>query len=521
MNKNDFAQALIKTENGMIKGIVGKSVKVFKGIPYAKAPVGNLRWKPPVPVGKWSGVRSALHFGSEPIQDIDYDQSTDMYGIASGASYSEDCLYLNIYTPAKDANEKLPVFFWIHGGGFNSGASSQSLYPGEDLAERGNMIVVTINYRLGIFGFLSCDELDEEQEGCSGNYGIMDQTLALQWVKRNINVFGGDSENICIAGQSAGAVSTGLQLFHEKASGLFRRAIIQSGPLLGKNFPFLTKQDAQKKTKKFLEFAGKSTLDELRILDAWELFDLELKFRSIEGPYVFWPCIDGKVLKKHPIELIESGQYNKVDLICGATSEEFSDEKMLISTEQFKKLIQMYWPKDAEKLLNRYLHSDNMSAGNSFIHLLNDSFVCEVIEMAKEVFRTSSRNVYCYYFSHPIQHEYASFYGAPHSAELPYLFGRKNYGGILPWHKCFWKAEDYEFSERLIQMWSSFVHGNAPSMDWEGNNPGFVMNLGEKIGPLDQSVWERLKLQNIVMSCISCDKLKLSENLSSILRNVV
>lgn len=516
LTDKDFQRALVRTMNGLIKGIDHKDMKIFKGIPYAKPPVGKWRWSAPVPIENWSGVRSAMHFGSEPIQGIDYDPAVDLYGIASGTSYSEDCLYLNIYTPAKSADAKLPVLFWIHGGGFNSGASSQTLYPGEMLAKKGNMIVVTTNYRLGIWGFFSHSELDSEQNGTSGNYGLMDQAMALKWVKENIAAFGGNPDAICIGGQSAGAISVGLQLFNREVKGLFTGAIIQSGPILEKNFPIYTKEEAQEIADDFLHFTGSKSVAELRELDAWQLFEYESKFRAEKGAFSFWPCIDENVLEGHPIVLIKQKRYHPVNLLCGTTSEEFIEPAMKIPPEKFVKFVNSRFGTFADKMLHLYTYSDVRESSKSFVHLLNDSLIWESLTMASDFTNESEKKAYCYYFTRPVRHEDAEFWGAPHSAELPFLFQRKNYGGPSPWHECMWTEKDMAFSDEMIHMWSEFVHGHRPKKEWESFNTGFVMELGEEIVPLNSVVKKRIGIQSEIIKHISANKLRLNEIISDV-----
>ncbi len=281
----DWKDAAACTDCGWLKGYVQEELRVFKGIPYAAPPVGELRWRPPQPAHRWSGLRMATQFGGEPVQG-ERDEPD-----LSRAHRSEDCLYLNIYSPATDADDRLPVFVWIHGGGYTGGASSQNLYFGEALARKG-IVVVTINYRLGLFGFFCHPELIAESEhGACGNYGLMDQTEALRWVKRNIAGFGGDPDAVTIAGQSAGAGSVGAQLTSPHAEGLFRSACVQSGPIYWHKMP--AAEEAAKTGEAMAHEIGAPSLAGLRALPALDLFD-KYKKSGVRFP----PVADGWFLPK-------------------------------------------------------------------------------------------------------------------------------------------------------------------------------------------------------------------------------
>ena len=505
MERNLY-NAFVKVQEGWLKGKVQGKIKIFKGIPYAKAPVGKLRWQPPVPMESWSHVHSALHFGPEPVQAIDYDARTECYGIASGNVYSEDCLYLNVYTPADTSNEKLAVFFWIHGGGFCSGASSQTLYPGEKLAEQAHMIVVTVNYRLGIFGFFQ-----EKDQGKSGNYGFMDQNLALKWVRENISVFGGDQNKICIAGQSAGSLSVGALLFSKGAKGLFQRAILESGPILGRNLPFRQREEAVKDTEEFMRAAGVSSIEVLRDFDAWKVFGLAEKFQQEKGRLCFWPCIDGVILEKQPLELIQEKKFHRVDLLCGATSEEFAGGGQIISKADFGKYLEEIFEEKARMVSEAYPCDSDSEACRAFAGLYDDSMEKECLDMAKLMADGRENKAWCYWFTRAIRGEQAIFHCAPHSAELPFLFHRINRGGISPWDVCSWTESDEKFSNQLIDMWAAFVKGEQPAAQWRPYHEGFVMELGEEVMPAGEKLKKRMNIRCVVENKIKTEKVCVHE----------
>jgi para-nitrobenzyl esterase len=274
-----FANAqntLIKTRNGSIQGSTNadKSVRIFKGIPFAAPPVGNLRWKAPQPVNNWTGVKQCTEFQASPIQNkpAPFYCWTEEF-IAQPEPLSEDCLYLNVWTAAKSKTEKRPVLVWIYGGGLNSGSANCAIYDGEEMAKKG-LVFVSINYRVGVMGFMAHPELTKESGyNSSGNYGFLDQMAALQWVQKNIAAFGGDPNNVTIAGQSAGSFSVNALIASPLAKGLFHKAIAQSGGLLSK----MLSQDLAKSEKQgglFMQKAGANSLADLRKKSANELQEL-------------------------------------------------------------------------------------------------------------------------------------------------------------------------------------------------------------------------------------------------------
>src|SRR5512133_1745973 len=246
-------QPVINTENGTVSGYKSGEISIFKGIPFAAPPIGDLRWKAPQPVKNWTGVLKCESFSASPVQrkPVPFMMWTEEF-ITPPEKLSEDCLYLNIWTPAKQAKEKLPVFVWIYGGGFNSGSAACAVYDGEEMAKKG-VIFVSFNYRVGVLGFLVHPELSRESpDKVSGNYGLLDQVAALIWIKKNIAAFGGDPQKVTIGGQSAGSMSVCALVASPLAKGLFHGAIAQSGGILNglarSNFA-----DAEKSGLAFME----------------------------------------------------------------------------------------------------------------------------------------------------------------------------------------------------------------------------------------------------------------------------
>jgi len=309
------AQAVpVSTAQGAAQGISKNGVTQFLGIPFAKPPVGPLRWMPPQPPAKWNGVRQASKFGPTCAQ------VTTLGPFAGPANSNEDCLYLNVFTP--DVKAKLPVLVWIHGGGYYDGESND--YDATKLALRGRMVVVTFNYRLNLFGFLAHPALDAEGHPF-GNYGIMDMQAALRWVHRNIAGFGGDPGNVTLGGQSAGAGATAANVVSPGAAGLIHRAIYQSGGYQ----PFAARAFSEERGKKFAAAAGCISKDErggdvakcLRALPAAKIAALA-GTASANSPYINGPLVDGTVIPAQYIDLIRAGKFNKVPILFGTTRDE-------------------------------------------------------------------------------------------------------------------------------------------------------------------------------------------------------
>ena len=292
----------VKVTGGTIQGLVLEDMTVYKGIPFAAPPVGELRWKAPQPVVAWSGVKECQTFAPNPMQ-------------GNGEGCSEDCLYLNVWTPAKSPKEKLPVMVWIYGGGFAGGATSY--YDGALLARKG-VILVSVAYRVGKLGFLSLPELSAENpNGVSGNYGLLDQIAGLQWVKDNIAKFGGDPDNVTIFGESAGGISVSMLCASPLAKGLFKRAISQSG---GSSYPGENMQTlavAQEANAAWAKgaFGDDYTLEQLRAADVKAVMG---GFGGSGG----WPVTDGYVIPDDQYKLYEAGKYNDVDVLIGYNSDE-------------------------------------------------------------------------------------------------------------------------------------------------------------------------------------------------------
>jgi len=305
----DFVIGGGPTTDGPVLGLRENGVTKFLGIPYAKPPVGALRWMPPQPVAKWTGVRRAYKFGPTCAQ------VTTLGPFAGPPNSNEDCLYLNVFT--QNTKAKLPVLVWIHGGGYFDGASND--YDPTKLVTQGKLVVVTLNYRLNLFGFLAHPALDSEGHP-GGNYGIMDMQAALKWVQRNIAAFGGDPNNVTLGGQSAGAGASAANVLSPGSRGLFYRAIFQSGGYT----PFVPKAVAQDKGRKFAAAVGCTTGDISKCLRALPAAKIEALAGSASetGPFITNPLVDGTVIPEQEIDLVRAAKFNKMPIMMGTTHDE-------------------------------------------------------------------------------------------------------------------------------------------------------------------------------------------------------
>lgn len=315
---------IIETSYGKVQGEDLDGLHVFKGIPYAAAPVGELRWQPPIAPQPWTDVRSAVHFGNMASQQSATVPPGSMNVLADwgGVEAAEDCLTLNIWTPDFNGSDR-PVMVWIHGGGFAAGTGSHTINHGQHLARYGDVVVVTINYRLGPLGFLNLNEITGGRIPATGNEGLLDQTFALQWVRENIGAFGGDADNVTIFGESAGGMSCGTLLALEPAQGLFKRAILESGACSTANTLARSVKVAERLAKQLGidkpdDPAAWLSVPQEQLIDAGTAAAMELGSMMI-----FQPCIDGQVLRELPLDTIKSGAADTIDVLVGANAHEW------------------------------------------------------------------------------------------------------------------------------------------------------------------------------------------------------
>ncbi len=317
-----FAADRVKTANGILESTAAPKdgVRSFKGIPFGQPPVGDLRWREPQPVKNWKGVRNADEFGPRCMQRT--SPGADYWFRSNGMS--EDCLYLNVWTPAKSGNEKLPVLVYIFGGGFQNGDGSEPRYDGENMARKG-MVAVSVNYRTNIFGFFVHPELTKESpHHAAGNYGLLDQVAALRWVQKNIAAFGGDPKRVTIAGESAGSISVSALMASPLSKDLMAGAIGESGAMIS-SLPPQPLADAEQNGVKFGAAAGANTLAALRAMTAEQIQEAVTKAQGFR----FSTALDGYFLPKPLTAIFEAGEQAKVPLLAGSNTQEQAARSVL------------------------------------------------------------------------------------------------------------------------------------------------------------------------------------------------
>ncbi len=449
---------VVRTTAGQVRGVArpGGGAQ-FLGIPYAEPPVGALRWREPVPVKPWTGIRDAVAYGSSCAQPVlgDWNKHDAEHG-------REDCLYLNVVTPAWPSAGHLPVMFWIHGGANIGGSGGGGLYNEGTLAGHG-VVLVTINYRLGVFGFLAHPALSAESpRHVSGNYGLLDQILALQWVRANIAAFGGDPGNITVFGQSAGSMDTGMLMTSPLAAGLFHKAIGESGAAFAPQLKTLA--EAEKTGAEAVAAldlpAGEAIIDDLRKIPAFELL-AKLANRAKTWPAGFAPNVDGWVLPRPPATVFAEGKEAAIPLMLGTNSREFGSDAPL---DELRKTITSATGSLAAKTLAAYglagdaLPADDPLYGSAGAQWGADTtFHCPITTEALW-HHAAGHPVYEYEFDRPIPGQEAK--GALHSAELPYVFGYFPKEGNISGN---FTDADLKLAGRIQQHWTNFAKTGDPN----------------------------------------------------------
>ncbi len=453
-----IAQPEVTVESGRLQGVAGKdaSIAVFRGVPYAAPPTGERRWRPPEPPAPWAGVRSAATFSKSCVQELQRSLLPWTEEFMFRNDVDEDCLALNVWLPASalsKAGPPLPVLVYVHGGAFSSGSGEVALYDGEALARKG-VIVVTINYRLGPFGFFCHPELSAEspQQSC-GNYGLLDQLSALGWVQRNIAAFGGDPGNVTLGGQSAGASSVHYLTQSPLAKGLFHRAIAQSGPW-DRRQKTSPRADAEKRGA---ELAAGLSVAQLRALPAPEVFT-RLTAHGARSR----PIVDGWIVPDQLSALLERGQLHDVPLLTGITADERSSQREYgkLTLAEWQSFVHMEYGDSAGAVLALYPASNDAEAGAQHKRLLRDSGLATLVDCRSQRARSGKSRDFGYLFERAIPWPEHPEYQAFHSSELPYVFDNL---AVLarPWTDA-----DRELAELASSYWVNFIRQGDP------NGPG-------------------------------------------------
>jgi para-nitrobenzyl esterase len=447
--------APVKVEGGLVQGTSEDGLTVYRGIPFAAPPVGDLRWRAPQPAAKWEGVLQATKFAPGPIQ-----------GGNSPSGKSEDCLYLNVWTPAKSASDRIPVLVWIYGGGFGAGATSERNYSGENLAKKG-VVLVSIAYRVGVLGFLAHPELSAESSNhASGNYGLLDMIAGLQWIQKNIAAFGGDPDKVTIFGESAGGIAVSMLCASPLAKGLFHGAISQSGGSFGPARPTTypgenqkTLADAERAGRVYAESAGVSSLAELRKIEADKL-------PGGRG----WPIIDGYVIPDDQVTLYEAGKFNDTPILVGYNSDEGASFSPPRTPQAYISGVETRYGPFAERLLKAYPVGADTVPKTARDLARDAAFGWHTWIWARLQSKMGKSKAYYYYFDqHP---EYPADSpqadrGSPHGQDVAYVFGHLNASSPRT------TKTDLDISEAMMTYWTNFAKYGHPNGEGVPEWPAF------------------------------------------------
>jgi para-nitrobenzyl esterase len=470
----------IQVDGGAITGVPGRdpSITAFKGVPFAAPPVGDLRWREPKPVVSWEAIRKAGEFGSSCIQTIRDELKPWTYEFMTHNQISEDCLYLNVWTPARSPTEKRPVFVYVYGGGFNSGSGAVPLYDGEGLAKKG-LVVVTFNYRVGVLGFVALPELTRESPyHASGNYGLLDQLTALRWVQANISRFGGDPTRVTVGGQSAGSISVHDLTASPLAKGLFKGTIMESGGStvgnMGIRIGPKTLAEAEADGEKFMRAQGATTLAELR-QRPWQ------KLTNTEPGLRFAPIVDGYFLPAPVPTVFAQGRQNDVVSLTGINAGELQGltgpQRTPTTVEAYQQEAKKRFGDRADAFLKLYPAATEGEIKSALQESARDGNVTALYLWAQMRAKTSKTPVYEYLWNHALPGPDAPRYGAFHSSELPYVLNTLNMSDRP------FTPQDHEIADVMSSYWANFVTHGDPNgkgvAHWQpvGNEPE-VMEVG-------------------------------------------
>ena len=462
---------VVKTVNGKVEGYKSGNIAIFKGIPFAAPPVGELRWKAPQPVKDWTGVLKCTEFSASPMQSkpVPFMMWTEEF-ITPPDKLSEDCLYLNVWTPAKSAKAKLPVFVWIYGGGFTSGSAACAVYDGEEMARQG-VVFVSINYRVGVFGFLALPVLSQESpDKVSGNYGLLDQIAALKWIEDNIAAFGGDPDKVTIAGQSAGSMSVGALVMSPLAKGLFRGAITESGGIIGGRM-LISLQEGEKNGQALMEKMKATNLSDLRKKPAEEL---------IAAGGRMGPVLDGYTLPLDLLDAAEKGKFNEVPMIAGWVT---GDGSLMgvpsLTPEKYQEMVKSRYADHSGEFLHLFPgnNAEQVTASLKEMNLLQfAAFPAHLLALFDQ------KPTFMYQFSHvPVDKPGFPNYGAFHTSEVPFALHT-----LAKWNRP-WRKTDDEVEKTMSSYWVNFVKTGDPNGEglpvWRNydKKTGNILEIGDQV----------------------------------------
>jgi para-nitrobenzyl esterase len=475
----------VQTANGLVAGTVAPGgLRAYRGIPFAAPPVDDLRWREPQPVKSWTGVRQANRFGPRCMQQPIY---SDM--VFRSAGVSEDCLYLNVWTPARSASERLPVLVYFYGGGFMAGDGSEPRYDGASMARKG-IVSLTVNYRLGVFGFLAHPELTRESPNhASGNYAFLDQAAALRWVRENIAAFGGDPNRVTIAGESAGSIAVSALMASPLSRGLIAGAIGESGGQMAPTLPPAPLATGEENGTRFMTSVGASSIAAMRALSSQEVLDAA----SRPGAGRFGAVVDGYFLPKPTVDIYAAGEQAHVPLLIGWNSEESGARGVLgndpATPAGYAAAVRRLYGDRADEVLRLYPGSTDDEVRQSATDLAGDRFIAfSTWKWAELAGKTGGKPVFRYYYTRPRPAPVAPAgrgdsatppapaRGAVHSAEIEYAMGNLDTNPAYAW-----TDEDRRVSTIMQGYFANFVKTGTPNgaglPAWPAANAGNTIQV--------------------------------------------
>ncbi len=449
-------ETVVETTCGKVRGSDQGAVSVWKGIPFAQPPVGELRFRPPQPPQAWAGVRDATEYGMVAPQAVLREGSPLGNRLTPGEE-SEDCLYLNVWSPRADGRRR-PVLVWLHGGAFTMGSGSTPLYDGTSFAQQGDVVAVTLNYRLGALGFLYLDELLGEQYSGSGNNGLLDQIAALQWVHDNIAAFGGDPDRVTIFGESAGAMSVGTLLAMPAAKGLFRQAILQSGAASSVR----SRESAARVTREFLDELGlqESEASALATLPLANLMAAQTRILGKQSALLaFGPVVDGTSLPRPPLEAVASGAARDIPLLIGTNHDEMRLFNAANPTPPDERVLRHFFGDEADRALATYNASrPQASPADIWSAMQTDQvFRMPAIRLA-ELQAKQGAPVWMYRFDWPSP-AFGGRLGAAHALELAFVWNNIAKAAMRP---LLGDEPPQELARRMHEAWIAFARTGHP-----------------------------------------------------------
>lgn len=468
----DFEHAKVKVKQGWLQGYTEESpngtLKIFKGIPYAAPPVGNRRFRLPEDPGRWRGIRRATQYSAAGVQIVQElgEAKANVHGIPqmlAPSQYEEDCLYLNVWSPAKTQEDKLPVFIWVHGGGMQAGSGVEVVCTGEGLAGRKDVVMVTINYRLGIFGFFAHPELTKEAGCPSGNYGLYDIRKACQWVRESIKAFGGDPENITVGGQSGGARATASLLVSPLMEGLIQHISVESGFIVFGGGGPAKRETVEAESQRLMDAVQAKTIEDLRKVDAWDLFDAyeALPRNNFDGGIRY--CVDGRFIPGNYQELLAQGKFNHFDVMMGSCAQEMPVCRGNgLPVDEYYSYLDKTFPNESEQLKKWYPAGNAVEAEKACSSLASDIMALGSLYVGK-MCHQYGRRAFIWQMNKENETKKGHALGCPHCAEMPYVFGRVDTGERDPFFPYHWVGADYDFMELIQDYWTSFMKNGDPN----------------------------------------------------------